>query len=87
LQNLIEMIGLLRWGVGFPRHQGWRQQRALAAVEAPALEVQRRGMTDYNFAAQYRQNPQPLAGNLVKRDWLRYCGPFLFGVRLKRVVR
>ena len=39
------------------------------------LEAQRRGMTDYNFAAQYQQNPQPPAGNIVKRDWLKFYSP------------
>lgn len=32
----------------------------------------RAGMTEYNFAAQYQQDPQPPAGNVVKRDWLKY---------------
>jgi predicted phage terminase large subunit-like protein len=36
------------------------------------LEAQRRAMTDYNFAAQYQQNPQPPSGVIVKREWLRF---------------
>jgi predicted phage terminase large subunit-like protein len=40
-----------------------------------ALEAQRRGMTDYNFAGQYQQNPQSPAGNFVKRDWLKFYSP------------
>jgi predicted phage terminase large subunit-like protein len=36
------------------------------------LELLRRGMTEYNFAAQYQQNPQPASGNIVKRDWLKF---------------
>jgi predicted phage terminase large subunit-like protein len=40
-----------------------------------ALEAQRRGMTDYNFAGQYQQNPQPPAGNIVKRAWLKFYSP------------
>ena len=39
------------------------------------LEQQRRGMTDYNFAAQCQQNPQPPSGFMVKRDYLRFYGP------------
>jgi predicted phage terminase large subunit-like protein len=39
------------------------------------LELLRRGMTDYNFAAQYQQNPQPPSGNVVKREWLKYYDP------------
>jgi predicted phage terminase large subunit-like protein len=32
-------------------------------------------MTEYNFAAQYQQNPEPASGIIVKREWLRYYGP------------
>jgi predicted phage terminase large subunit-like protein len=38
------------------------------------LEVHRRAMTDYNFTAQYQQDPQPPSGIIVKREWLRYYG-------------
>jgi predicted phage terminase large subunit-like protein len=38
------------------------------------LEVHRRAMTDYNFTAQYQQNPQPPSGNIVKREWLKFYG-------------
>jgi predicted phage terminase large subunit-like protein len=53
-------------------HRSKGELLAPALMSREALESQRRGMTDYNFDAQYRQNPQPLAGNVVKRDWLRY---------------
>lgn len=36
------------------------------------LELLRRGMTEYNFAAQYQQNPDPPSGNVVKREWLKF---------------
>lgn len=39
------------------------------------LDSQRRAMTDYNFTAQYLQDPQPYSGIIVKRDWLKYYGP------------
>ena len=39
------------------------------------LEIHRRAMTDYNFTAQYQQNPQPPSGIIVKRDWLKFYGP------------
>lgn len=29
-------------------------------------------MSDYNFAAQFQQNPQPALGNIVKREWLQF---------------
>src|SRR5438270_5369357 len=32
----------------------------------------RRNMGEYNFAAQYQQNPVPVGGMMVKTDWLRY---------------
>jgi len=46
-----------------------------ALFSLASLEAQRRGMTDYNFTAQYQQNPQPLSGVIVKRDWLRFFTP------------
>ena len=33
-----------------------------------ALETQRRGMTEYNFAAQYQQDPQPPSGIIVQTE-------------------
>jgi predicted phage terminase large subunit-like protein len=39
------------------------------------LETLRRSMTEYNFAAQYQQNPQPPGGLIVKRDWLKFYSP------------
>jgi hypothetical protein len=61
---------------------GWREVRRKAGeilqpalFSADSLEVQRRGMTDYNFVAQYQQNPQPQSGIIVKRDWLKFYGP------------
>jgi predicted phage terminase large subunit-like protein len=37
-----------------------------------ALETLRNGMTPLVFSAQYQQRPIPLAGNLIKRDWIKY---------------
>jgi predicted phage terminase large subunit-like protein len=39
------------------------------------LESQKQVMNDYNFTAQYQQNPQPLAGIVVKREWLKFYSP------------
>src|SRR5215510_11915441 len=44
-------------------------------LSATTLEIHRRAMTDYNFTAQYQQNPQPPSGNIVKREWLKFYGP------------
>jgi predicted phage terminase large subunit-like protein len=46
-----------------------------ALFSETSLEVQRCGMTDYNFAAQYQQDPQPPSGIIVKREWLKFYGP------------
>lgn len=40
------------------------------------LEEQRRLLSSVFFSAQYLQEPVPLAGNLVKRSWLRHYMPF-----------
>ena len=32
-------------------------------------------MTEYNFVAQYQQDPQPPSGIIVKREWLKFYGP------------
>ena len=46
-----------------------------AQVSLSTLRQMRAGMTEYNFAAQYQQNPQPPSGNIVKREWLKYYDP------------
>lgn len=46
-----------------------------AFLSLAALETQRRAMTEYNFTAQYQQNPQPPSGVIVKREWLKFYGP------------
>lgn len=43
-----------------------------ALVSATTLEGLRRSMTEYNFAAQYQQDPQPPSGLIVQRSWLRF---------------
>jgi predicted phage terminase large subunit-like protein len=46
-----------------------------ALLSLTTLQSQRRAMTEYNFTAQYQQNPQPPSGVIVKRDWLKSYGP------------
>ena len=36
------------------------------------LEEQRRALGMYNFSAQYQQQPIPVIGNVVRREWLSY---------------
>ncbi len=58
-----------------------RIRRQIGEVLQPSLltpatlDSQRRSMTDYNFSAQYQQNPQPLSGFIVKREWLKFYTP------------
>jgi predicted phage terminase large subunit-like protein len=37
-----------------------------------ALDQMRKGMTPLVFSAQYQQRPIPLAGNLIKREWIKF---------------
>lgn len=37
-----------------------------------ALERQREAKTPLVFSAQFQQSPIPLAGNIIKREWIRY---------------
>ena len=46
-----------------------------ALLSSATLDSQRRAMTEYNFTAQYQQDPQPPSGIIVKREWLRFYGP------------
>ena len=46
-----------------------------ALLSPTTLESVRRGMTEYNFVAQYQQDPQPPSGIIVKREWLKYYEP------------
>ena len=46
-----------------------------ALLSAAALNALRQTMTEYNFAAQYQQNPQPREGLIVKREWLKFYTP------------
>ena len=46
------------------------------ALLPPArLEELRKSMTEYNFSAQYQQNPTPRGGNMIKTGWLEYYDP------------
>ena len=61
--------GLVRAPYGWmnvDRKEGDVLQPNLMSREA--LEVQRRAITEYNFASQYQQNPEPPSGIIVKRE-------------------
>lgn len=36
------------------------------------LALQKRQMGSYDFASHYQQNPVPLGGSIIKKEWLRY---------------
>jgi predicted phage terminase large subunit-like protein len=46
-----------------------------ALLSLATLESRRRAMTEYNFTAQYQQDPQPPSGVIVKREWLKCYSP------------
>jgi hypothetical protein len=56
-------------------------------VSRDKLELLRRGMTDYNFAAQYQQNPQPPSGIIVKREWFKFYTPAEKPKEFSRVIQ
>jgi predicted phage terminase large subunit-like protein len=66
-----------RYGLITPYGQRIIQRRAgeilhPALLSASALESLRQSMTEYNFMAQYQQDPQPPSGQIVKRAWLKF---------------
>jgi predicted phage terminase large subunit-like protein len=51
------------------------------------LEMHRRAMTEYNFVAQYQQDPQPPSGIIVKREWLRFYDPSELPKKFDQIVQ
>jgi predicted phage terminase large subunit-like protein len=52
----------------------WKQGEPLQAREPlEVIEDQRRQSMSAVFAAHYMQDPVPEAGNMLKRDWLKWC--------------
>jgi predicted phage terminase large subunit-like protein len=68
-------------------------QRKVGEILQPSLlseatlDTQRRGMTEYNFAAQYQQDPQPPAGIIVKKEWLQFYDPLSLPEKFDQVVQ
>ena len=52
-----------------------------------ALDDMRQTIGTYDFAAQYQQNPEPLGGAMVKKEWLRYYIPEELPARFERIVQ
>jgi predicted phage terminase large subunit-like protein len=68
-------------------------RRSVGEVLHPARESletikkMRKTISEYTFASQYQQNPTPVSGNLVKREWLRYYQPGEEPARFERIVQ
>jgi predicted phage terminase large subunit-like protein len=58
-----------------------------ARMSLEQLEAQRRGMTEYNFAAQYQQDPQAPSGLIVKREWLKFYSPDELPHRFDQIIQ
>jgi predicted phage terminase large subunit-like protein len=58
-----------------------------ALVSRATLELQRRAMTEYNFTAQYQQNPQPRFGIIVKRVWLKFYRPDEKPIKFDQIIQ
>ena len=69
----------------FQRKEGEILQPAL--LSPTTLESHRRAMTEYNFTAQYQQNPQPPSGIIVKREWLKFYGPSELPEKFNQIVQ
>ena len=53
----------------------------------PTLEAIRQTVGEYTFQSQYQQRPIPLAGGLIKSDWLQYYEPSMLPKRLNLVIQ
>jgi predicted phage terminase large subunit-like protein len=51
------------------------------------LADMRKKIGDYNFAAQYQQNPTPLGGSMVKTGWLRFYIPEERPAQFERIIQ
>jgi predicted phage terminase large subunit-like protein len=58
-----------------------------ALLSRTTVEAHRRAMTEYNFTAQYQQDPQPPSGIIVKREWLRFYGPNDLPAKFDQIVQ
>ena len=58
-----------------------------ALQSASTLERLRLSMTEYNFAAQYQQDPQPPAGLIVRREWLKFYTPIEKPEKFEKIIQ
>lgn len=67
------------------RNEGSILQKSLTS---PATVARIRATTTaYNFAAQYQQDPQPVAGNIVERAWLKPYSPSDKPKRFEQIIQ
>ena len=67
------------------RNEGSILQKSLTS---PATVARIRATTTaYNFAAQYQQDPQPVAGNIVQRAWLKSYSPAEKPDRFEQIIQ
>lgn len=67
------------------RNEGSILQKSLTS---PATVARIRATTTaYNFAAQYQQDPQPVAGNIVERAWLKPYSPSDKPERFEQIIQ
>lgn len=66
---------------------GRKAQEALnpSLESVDILNNQRKLMNEYNFSAQYQQNPIPLAGNIINYDWFAQFSKFEIPVEAKTI--
>ncbi len=58
-----------------------------AVLPRSELDRLRRSMTEYHFAAQFQQDPQPPAGLIVLRKWLKFYHERTMPDRFDRIVQ
>jgi hypothetical protein len=78
----------------FPTPYGLRRvHRMVGEILQPTLLsqstllAQRQAMSEYVFAAQYQQDPQPASGNIVKREWLKFYEPHERPERFDQIIQ
>lgn len=72
---IAEQDEYFEWKTPYGRSQFVRRAGEVlhsAHLSQSKIEELRRNMTEYNFAAQYQQDPQPQSGLIVKREWLTF---------------
>ena len=73
---IAEQAGTFHWQTAFGKFSHHRAVGDVLHPERETLEqllARKAEIGEYNFAAQYRQNPAPLGGGMVKREHFKFC--------------